>query len=111
MSTYTGGLTKFYGGFFIGCAEVAICPYTTTFSLIAGQNPTPEDVLLGVIGCVILSTVVPILPELTSITFAIASIAISIAIATMFVTYPFSLLLDALNPDNCSNTNNFANAF
>lgn len=97
MAQATRSLTSFYGSFFLGAVDVALLPYTLTFEAFAGQTPKDEDVILGLIACVFLSTVVPILPELFSITFAIASIAVTFAVLSMFLTYPVAIVADALS--------------
>ncbi|MFT4059958.1 MAG: hypothetical protein QM652_10470 [Legionella sp.] len=96
---HTNELTKFYGRFFWGCGKVAIAPYKTV--LTGGRdfkNCTAEDLFAGAVACVVLSTVVPILPALTSITWAVAFVAASLALASMFITYPTAILLDAFEP-------------
>ncbi|MDR3502808.1 MAG: hypothetical protein P4L79_09515 [Legionella sp.] len=98
----TRSLTNFYGSFFLGCAEVAVSPYSLTLNAFMGSQPKTEDLILGIGACVFFSTIVPILPEVTSFTFAVAAFAASLALASMFVTYPISILMDALNPDESS---------
>jgi len=94
----TKSLTQFYGSFFLKCGEIAICPYLYTMGAFIDSKPAkPEDLILGVGVCLFLSTVVPILPAITSITFAIASFGISLGLASMFLTYPFALLSDAID--------------
>ena len=94
----TGSLTKFYGSFFLGCVDLAVCPYTFTLGAFLDPNePKTEQLVLGVAACVVLSVVVPILPTITSITFAIAMFAASLALASMFIAYPIALLADALD--------------
>lgn len=97
-------LTNFYGSFFSGCAELSIAPYLFTLNRCKGVTRNRgDDFILGVAACVFFSTVVPILPELTSITMAIALFAALLALATMFVSYPVALCLDAMDSLNTSN--------
>lgn len=100
--TATRSLTKFYGSFFLGCGQVAASPYLLTLNAFMDSQPKKEDLILGIAACVFFSTVVPILPEVASFTFAVAAFAASLALATMFVTYPISILMDALNPEETS---------
>ncbi|KTD56942.1 hypothetical protein Lsai_1919 [Legionella sainthelensi] len=93
----TKSLTRFYGSFFLKCGEVAIYPYLLTMGAFIDSKPKEEELILGIGVCLFLSTVVPILPAITSITFAIASFGISLALASMFVTYPVALISDALD--------------
>lgn len=93
----TRSLTGFYGSFFWGCVEVAVCPYSLTIqAFMDSSEPRTEDFLLGVGACVFLSTLVPVLPSITTVTFAIASFAISLALASMFIAYPIAILADAI---------------
>lgn len=98
----TGELTRFYGSFFYHSAQLAICPYKLTLTAFGDR---PEDLLLGVVACIGLSIVVPILPSLTSITFAVALCMASIAVASMFITYPIAILVDALSCNFSSERN------
>lgn len=93
----TKSLTQFYGSFFWKCGEIALCPYLLTMGAFIDSKPAKtEDLILGVGVCLFLSTVVPILPAITSITFAVAAFGISLALASMFVAYPVVLLSDAI---------------
>lgn len=94
-------LTRFYGSFFLSCASFSVCPYLMTAgAFIDSDHPKTEELLLGVGVCIFLSTVVPILPAITSVTFALAAFAASLALASMFIAFPLALLSDAL--DSCS---------
>ncbi len=93
----TKSLTHFYGSFFGKCAQVAIYPYLVTMGAFMDSNPDEDDLILGLGVCLFLSTVVPILPALTSFTFALASFGACLAIASMFIAYPVALLSDALD--------------
>lgn len=98
----TRSLTQGYGSFFWGCAKFAVSPYTHTFMAIAreekGRDPNHlTHATEAAIVCGILTFVVPILPVITSFTCMLASIAISLAVATMFLTYPVGLLVDVCN--------------
>lgn len=97
--TATRSLTNFYGSFFLGCTKLAICPYTETLrAFMDPQRLRTEELMLGVAACIVLTTVVPVLPTLTSFTFTIALFAASLAMASMFLAYPFAILADALAP-------------
>jgi hypothetical protein len=96
MTTNTRGLTNFYGAFFLGALEVAFCPYTFTFNTITGDNPDDFDYALAIGAILVLTFAVPVLPEITSFTFAIATIAASLALSSMFITYPIALIMDAI---------------
>ena len=108
--TATRSLTKFYGSFFLGCAELAVCPYIYTMKAFMGTQPETKDLVLGIGACIFFSTVVPVLPGIASLTFAIASFAASIALATMFVAYPLAVISDALDSCHASEENDFDGA-
>lgn len=98
----TPSLSRFYGSFFWGCTQFAVSPYTNTFFAIAKGRTHQEDknyIAAGVV-CGILTFLVPILPVLTSFTFSLASIAMILAAASMFLTYPIAILADACIPKN-----------
>lgn len=61
------------------------------------QQPNTLGLALGIGVCLFFSTAVPILPQMTSLTFAIAAFTMSLALASMFITYPYALVKDALN--------------
>ncbi|WP_298624249.1 hypothetical protein [uncultured Legionella sp.] len=92
----TLSLSRTYGSFFWGCTKFAISPYTNTFMAIARDTEEPVS---GIIAAAIVTTgltfVVPILPVFASFTFALASIAMLLAVASMFATYPVAILADA----------------
>ncbi len=112
----TRSLTRGYGSFFLGCADLAVLPYTGTFMAIASGRDGDRlnltctgasmamaiasgrldrtNVAAAAIVCGILTFVVPVLPMIAKFTFAMASIAMSLAIASMFITYPIALLSD-----------------
>ncbi len=102
----TLSLSRTYGSFFWGCTKFAVSPYTHTFLAVAGTGAQDkaEDCLANVAAatavCGILTFIVPILPALSSITCTIASIAMLLATASMFVTYPFALIADGCNPSD-----------
>jgi hypothetical protein len=98
----TRSLTNLYGSFFFGCGQMAVSPYSLTLKAFMGSQPTEKDLVLGVGACIFLSTVVPILPQITSFTFMAAAFTASLALASMFFTYPISILIDALNPEEYS---------
>jgi hypothetical protein len=93
----TGSLTKFYGSFFWKLGEFAVCPYVLTLNAFMYTRPKKDDLILGIAACLFFSTVVPILPAITSITFAIAAVGVCFALASMFVSYPFTLIADAVS--------------
>lgn len=94
----TRDITEFYGSFFTKCGIVAVSPYLLTLSAFINSKPVKtEDLVLGAATCIFLSTVVPILPSITSITFTIALFAASLALASMFLAYPIALCIDAAN--------------
>lgn len=98
MATTTQSLTKLYGSFFSSTIDFAICPYTLTYSAFAGKGTDRDyNPALGVFGCIFLSTVVPILPDLTLITLLGAAVMTSLAIASMFIAYPATIVIDAFN--------------
>ena len=98
----TLSLSRTYGSFFWGCTKFAVSPYTNTFLAIANdkKNPGLENIVAAAIVTGILTFVVPILPVLASITFALASIAMLAAVASMFATYPVAVLADACIPED-----------
>jgi hypothetical protein len=61
------------------------------------DNPKLIELALGVITCVVLSTVIPILPTVTSFTIAIAFIGIALALVSALIAYPVAWLVDACN--------------
>lgn len=92
----TRDLSEFYGSFFTKCGLVAVSPYLLTLGAFINSKPAKtEDLVLGVAACIFLSTVVPILPSITSLTFTLALFAASLALASMFLAYPIALCLDA----------------
>lgn len=91
----TSSLNQFYGSFFLKCGAFAVSPYLLILNAFMDANPKTEELVLGAAVCVVLSTVVPVLPAITSITFAIASFAASIGVVSMFLSYPIVLLADA----------------
>jgi hypothetical protein len=94
-----------YGSFFWGCTKFAVSPYTNTFSSIAnaggsGYNKAAENFIGAAVICGVLTFVVPVLPVLAAFTFALASIAMLLAVASMFLTYPCAAVIDACSPSN-----------
>lgn len=97
----TLSLSRTYGSFFWGCTKFAISPYTNTFLAIANDknnNDQLTNIVAAAIVTSVLTFVVPVLPVLASITFAFASIAMLLAAASMFITYPIAVLADACTP-------------
>ncbi|RUR18541.1 hypothetical protein ELY21_07530 [Legionella sp. km535] len=103
----TLSLSSSYGSFFWGCTKFALSPYTNTFMAIANdKNNDPfVNIVAASVVTSILTFVIPILPVLASVTFAIASVAILLAVATMFVTYPVAVLADACDSSWESDSN------
>jgi hypothetical protein len=99
----TLSLSSTYGSFFWGCTKFAVSPYTKTFLAIASDekegNVITNSIAAGVV-CGILTFVIPVLPVFASVTFAIASVAMLLAVASMFVTYPIAVIADAISPTN-----------
>lgn len=96
----TQSLTRGYGSFFWGCTKFAVSPYTNTFMALAREGNGRgaeglENVVAGAVLCGILTFVVPVLPVITTFTFALASIAMLLAAASMFLTYPVAVVADA----------------
>ena len=96
----TRALTNKYISFFTGCADFAISPYTKTFLKLA--EPTHQGDHADYIGAMlitgILTVAIPVLPAIFAVTSALAMVAFSLAIATMFLLYPCALVLDLLTP-------------
>lgn len=112
----TLSLSSAYGSFFWGCTKFAVSPYTNTFFGIANPKDARfKDIIPNVAAaaviCGVLTFVVPVLPVLASITFSLASIAMTLAVASMFVAYPLALIADAFTPHNHSNWNLDSAAF
>ncbi|MBL7525109.1 hypothetical protein [Legionella bononiensis] len=93
----TLSLSRGYGSFFWGCTKFAISPYTNTFMAIANDKDydAVTNILAASVVTGILTFVIPVLPIFASFTFAIASLGMLLAVATMFVTYPVAVLADA----------------
>ena len=99
----TRSLTYTYASFFTDCGRFAIAPYTMTFDAIARSEDQygvsqyqHEDIALAIGACAVLTFVVPILPAITTVTFAIAKIAVALALFSMFIAYPIALIDDAV---------------
>ncbi|MCL9684277.1 hypothetical protein [Legionella maioricensis] len=95
----TQSLSRGYGSFFWGCTKFAVSPYTNTFMAIAREGNGRgaeglENVVAAAAVCGILTFVVPVLPVITTFTLALASIAMLLAAASMFLTYPLAVLAD-----------------
>jgi hypothetical protein len=106
-------LSNKYGSFFWRCSKFAVSPYTNTFMAIACNNGKKQDdsfdnIIPAAIIVGVLTFVVPVLPVLATFTFALASIAMLLAVATMFVSYPIALLADAcLSPESTYDHNEY----
>lgn len=93
-------LSGTYGSFFWGCTKFAVSPYTQTFKAIAtsGNHNDPVELITNSIAagvvCGMLTFVVPVLPVIAAFTFFLASIAMLLAVSTMFITYPIALIAD-----------------
>lgn len=98
----TRALTNKYISFFTGCADFAISPYTKTFLKLA--EPTHQGDDPDYIGATlitgILTFAIPILPAIFAVTSALAIVAASLAIASMFVLYPEALMSDMFTPSH-----------
>ena len=109
MSSYSLDVSRIYAHFFWKCAEFALSPYIMMFNVIAApdENGGEENVAAAAVIVGLLTFVVPVLPMLASFTIPLASIAMSLAIASMFIVYPIALIFDVcsgLSPsskDNC----------
>lgn len=92
-------LTRRYGTFFVGCTQFATAPYTNTFCAIAGDDygSTQGSMIAAGVVCGLLTFTVPILPVATVFTATLAAIAVSLAVASMFIAYPLAVLSDSLD--------------
>lgn len=104
--SFTYELSKGYGSFFLGCTQFAVSPYTKTFMAIAQPNQCNNgdeliaNALAATVIVGILTFSIPVLPAIASVTFALSSIAMLTAVASMFVTYPAAILADIVSgPD------------
>jgi hypothetical protein len=98
--SYTSTLHRKYGSFFFECTKFAVSPYTNTFQAIYDESKKNGGGVLENIGVAALATgiltfVVPILPVIASLTFSWASMAMMLAVCSMFLTYPCAMLADA----------------
>lgn len=94
----TLSLSRSYGSFFWGCTKFALSPYTNTFMAIANDHNNEDpitNILAATIVTGVLTFVIPVLPVFATVTFAMASVAMLLAVATMFATYPLAVLTDA----------------
>ena len=96
----TGELTNSYATFFNNSFLFAVSPYLVPFYAVAthGRNEQNPNILGASLVVGILTFVVPVLPMLFSMTSALACVAISLAIASMFVLYPLALFNDYCDP-------------
>jgi hypothetical protein len=108
----THSLTNFYDSFFMDSAKFALSPYRLTMRawMRNPDNPKLIELALGVITCVVLSTVIPILPTVTSFTMAIAFIGIAFALASALIAYPIAWMVDAFDSSPSSSTTSPKNA-
>lgn len=99
----TSDLTSGYGKFFKGCLYFSFSPYIYTSTAFVKRNShgdqLTQDFAWGVGLCIVLSTVIPVLPELCSFTLSLGMLAASLAVSSMFLAYPITLLMDALSND------------
>lgn len=101
----TGSLTKFYGSFFWKCGEFALCPYLLTLNAFVASKPaSKEDLVLGVAACLFFSTIIPVLPAIASLTFAVGILGATFALVSMFFAYPITLIADAITSSNSSSS-------
>lgn len=102
-----------YGSFFWGCTKFAFSPYTNTFLSIVNSKETENEdclskTLAASVVCGILTFVVPVLPVLCAFTFTLSSVAMLLAVASMFVTYPVAIVGDALcGPQSTQDHDNY----
>ena len=96
----TQDVTRGYASFFLECGKFAVSPYTGTFFGIAKPSSSRQEPNFVAAALItgILTFVIPVLPALFSLTCAIASVAVSLAVASMFLLYPIALLTDAFEP-------------
>lgn len=110
----TRNLSRGYASFFWGCTKFAVSPYTETFLAIASSDNDDEileNIFAATAITAVLTFVVPILPAIASFTFALASIAMCLAVLTMPFTYPLALIADGCEPNDLSLENEIARAF
>ncbi len=87
-------VTTGYGKFFLGCADFAFFPYTRTFFGIANTPREGASIAEAIIATVFLSTVIPILPALFTVTSSLALFALSLALSVMPFMYFGALVAD-----------------
>ncbi|WP_058534369.1 hypothetical protein [Legionella saoudiensis] len=102
----TSTLTEFYGSFFSTCGHIARGPYTLITQAFIGQDPEPEDHILGFAACIIFSTILPILPQMLIASFSLSCCLAIGAILTMPFTYTAAAYMDA-QEDNTSSMYRF----
>lgn len=93
--SHTSRLSNKYCSFFEGSLGFAVSPYTKTFNAIAhGNNGNNNNSCAALLICGVLTFAVPVLPTLTFATTTLAMIAMVLAVASMFLTFPLTLLID-----------------
>ena len=99
----TKEVTIQYGRFFINCGRFAISPYTRVFFGVAsdGRGHYP-DIIPAALIVGFLTFAIPLLPALFAVTSALAAVAVSLAIASMFILYPCALVMDACDTSEFS---------
>lgn len=92
--SHTRDLTLGYVRFFAKTFDFAVSPYTWTFEAAGRRTRGHFDLLSATLAVGLLTFVAPVLPALFSVTSTLASLAASIAVASMFVLYPIALIQD-----------------
>ncbi len=97
-------ISEKYINFYTKCGLFAVSPY---YLLIKGivketdlQSPQfIKEALTASVVCSLLSFIVPVLPLLTSLTMTLASFVATVAVMTMFISYPIALIQDCVEPN------------
>lgn len=96
-------LTTEYGKFFKACLEVSVLPYTSTCTAFVNYNADLEQIIknfaLGVGLCFVFSTVIPVLPELCTMSLVFSFIVASLGLVSTLFAYPIAGLIDFLDND------------
>lgn len=98
----THNLTQAYGRFFVGCADLAIKPYTFTYHMLFSDNnwdkASSDELIYAAVTYAFLAFT--ILPIATEITIDIALTVATLAALTMMFTYPIALIHDLINHES-----------
>ena len=87
----TESLNSFYCTSFLGLTLFGLSPYTATFMAVSKK----DGIIAAAFVTASLTFVVPVLPVLASFTFFLSSIAMLLIAASMILTYPVALIVDA----------------